>query len=51
MRPRDTSPDAHRAQIEIWRAMSPARRVQRQILGDTLFEAAYGSRRDSEESR
>jgi hypothetical protein len=81
MRPRDTTPDAHRAQIEIWRAMSPARRVRlaiemserareiaiagvmnrepgispeaarrrvlRQILGDALFEAAYGSRGES----
>jgi hypothetical protein len=77
MRPRDTTPDAHCAQIEVWRAMTPARRVRlaiemserareiaiagvmarepgisheaarlrvlRQILGETLFEAAYGS--------
>jgi hypothetical protein len=78
VRPHDTTPDAHRAQIELWRAMSPSRRVQlaiemserareiaiagvmarepglsfeaarlrvfRKILGDALFEAAYGSR-------
>ena len=81
MHSRDTTPDAHRAQIEIWRAMGPARRVRlaiemseraraiavagvmarepgispeaarlrvlRQILGDALFEAAYGSRSES----
>ncbi|MBY0400604.1 hypothetical protein K2X89_09935, partial [Myxococcota bacterium] len=28
MRPRDTTTEAHRAQIEIWRAMSPARKVR-----------------------
>jgi hypothetical protein len=81
MRPRDTTPEAHRAQIEVWRAMSPARKVRlviemserareiaiagvmarepgisretarrrvlRGILGDALFEAAYGRRGDS----
>ncbi len=81
MRPPDTTPDAHLAQIEIWRAMSGADRVRlaiemserareiaiagvmarepgissdearlrvlRQILGDALFEAAYGGRGES----
>lgn len=81
MRPRDTSPEVHRAQIEVWRAMPPARRVRlalemserareiaiagamarepgigcevarlrvlRLMIGDELFEAAYGSRGDS----
>lgn len=78
MRSRDTTPEAHRAQIEIWQAMSPARRLRltiemserarelsiagvmmrepgigreaarhrvlRGILGDALYEAAYGNR-------
>ena len=81
MRSPDTHPDAHRVQIEAYRAMGPARRLQlafemserareiaiagvmnrepgispeaarrrvlRQILGDALFEAAYGRRGDS----
>lgn len=81
MRPRDTTPDAHRVQIEIWRAMAPEARVRlaiemserareiaiagamarepgigreqarlrvlRQVLGDALFEAAYGGRSES----
>jgi hypothetical protein len=81
MRPRDTTPDAHQVQIEIWRSMAPEARVRlaiemserareiaiagvmarepgisreqarlrvlRQVLGDALFEAAYGGRTES----
>jgi|JI10StandDraft_1071094.scaffolds.fasta_scaffold899066_2 hypothetical protein len=79
MRPRDTTPDAHAVQLDIYRNMEPARcirlvfemserarelaiagemarepgmtreearsKVLRMILGNDLFEAAYGKRR------